>query len=255
MFVTSLPLLSFLIQNIRNFCLLTWLYWCTSKPLSEQMSSHLLFSGATVKPKADGYLGNIMHSGSIRFCSWNGNVSGKVLSCGLIHNYILWPSQTIPQEAYLSAFQHCCFWPAWAVHRSHRARKGTGWELLESFWYLNRLGTSFCEAIPLLSWPLFLLWSVSDWVFTDIFLNKRRKKKKPQNTALLVSVRLLLCAITIQRQLKSVEILVTSLHTEIRIKRLTVLSRVMETLMRKTEVHLKFRLCNCVTIELLYSII
>lgn len=124
MFVTSLPLLSFLRQKITKSCLLAWLYWCTSKPLSEQMSSHPLFSGATVKPKADGYLGNNMHSGSVRLCSWNGNVSGKVLSCGLIHNYILWPSQTIPREAYPSAFQHCCFWPAWAVHRSHRARKG-----------------------------------------------------------------------------------------------------------------------------------
>lgn len=92
--------------------------------------------------------------------------------------------------------------------------KETGWELLESFWYLNRLGTSFCEAVPLLSWPPFLLWSITDWVFTEIFLSQRRKKKKPQNTTLLVSVRLLLSAVPIQRQLMSVEILVTSAHTD-----------------------------------------
>lgn len=112
----------------------------------------------------------------------------------------------------------------------------------------------------MLSWPPFLLWSINDRVFIDFFffsLSQKRKKKKkqPQNTTLLVSLRLLLSAVPVQKQLKSVEILVTSMHTEMRNKRLTALPRVMEALMRKTELHLKFGLCNCVTIELLYSII
>lgn len=111
----------------------------------------------------------------------------------------------------------------------------------------------------MLPWPPFLLWSINDRVFIDFFFffkpEEEKKKKKPQNTTLLVSLRLLLSAVPVQKQLKSVEILVTSMHTEMRNKRLTALPRVMEALMRNTELHLKFGLCNCVTIELLYSII